>query len=164
MKPCSSRFRNQNRENSFEKSEGLSKELFHLLADLENLSDHRRSMSKESRSYTTVQRFFLGIWFLIQRKDGVNITYIWSFQRNCYRDNDALQKHERSGSLTWWPQRLLRNCHWNLGRRYISIIFVYTPPWLHSLNVNSSTKRKRFHTWKTQEADNIPELWQAQTT
>ena len=31
----------------------------------------------------------------IKRKGGANTTSIWSPQRNCYRNNDDLQKHEK---------------------------------------------------------------------
>ena len=50
-----------------------------------------------------------------------------------------------NGSLIWGMHRLLRRCRRNPLSRYISIIFVYTLPWLHTLNVNKSNKRKRFH-------------------
>ena len=35
-------------------------------------------------------------------KDGANTACIWSPQRNCYRYNDTLQKHQSNCSLTWW--------------------------------------------------------------
>ena len=86
------------------------------------------------------------------------------FPKNCYHYNDALQKHESNGSLTWWRHRLLQNHHWSLARRYISTIFVYTLPRLRTSNIHRSNKRKWFHIEKRQEADNIPQkLWQTQT-
>ena len=46
-------------------------------------------------------------------------------KKNWYRDNDALQKLESNGSLTWCRQQLLRHCHWTLTRRYVcAYIFI----------------------------------------
>ena len=79
-----------------------------------------------------------------QSKIGASTTSIWSPQINRYRYNDALQKHESNGSLTWWRHRFLRHCRRSLARRYISIIFVYTLPRLRTSNVNRTNKRNGF--------------------
>ena len=74
---------------------------------------------------TLVCRFFQVNWFHTQRKDGANTSSLWSLQRNCYRHNDALQKHESQGSLTGWRHILLRHCCWSSARRYTHNISVY---------------------------------------
>ena len=127
------------------KSDWLLKKLLHNFTDSDNPSNHQRCMSKESQGNTTVYRFLQGIWFHTQRKEGANTTSIWSPQRNGYHYNDALQKHENNGLLTWWRLQLLWHFHWCFSRRYISTIYVYNLPRLCTLNTNKSNKRKWFH-------------------
>ena len=81
-------------------------------------------------------RFLRGIWFHTKRKDGANTSSLWSPQRNCCSQNDALQKHKSQGLLTRWRQRLLRYCCWSSARRYITTLSVYNLPKLHSSNVD----------------------------
>ena len=90
------------------KSKQLSKKSLHNLTDSDYPSHHRMSSSKESWGNTTIRWFLQSIRSHKQRKDGTNVTSIWSSQRNCYRYNYALQKHESIGLLTWWRYRLLR--------------------------------------------------------
>ena len=45
-------------------------------------------------------------------------------------------------------QRFLRPWRWNLARRYISTLFVYTLPRIRTSNVHKSHKRKWFHNKK----------------
>ena len=73
---------------------------------------------------TLIYVVFFKTFDSIQREVGANTTSIWSSQRNCYRYNDVLQKHESCGSLTWWRHRLLRYYLWSLARSYIRTIFV----------------------------------------
>ena len=59
-----------------------------------------------------------------RRKDGANTTSIWSLQKNFWRYDDALQKHESDDSITRWRHTLSRHCCRSLAMRYTSIIFV----------------------------------------
>ena len=77
-----------------------------------------------------------------QRRDGANATSIWSPERNSYYHNDAVQKHKSNDSLNWWWYRLFQHHDWSLAKRYISAIYVYNLPRLHTLNINRSNKRK----------------------
>ena len=84
-------------------------------------------------------------FFKTQKKDGPSTTSIWSAQINCYWFNDALQKHQSNGFLTWWRKWFFQHSRWSLAKRYISTIFVYTLSRLCTSNVHESNKRKWFH-------------------
>ena len=90
-----------------------------------------------------------GIWSNIERKDEVNTTSIWSPQRNCYCNNNTLQKHQSHGSLPQWWHQHLWHCYWSLTRRYISPKNVYNLLRLITMNINRSNKRIWFHIEKT---------------
>ena len=67
--------------------------------------------------------------------------------------------------LTGWRHRLLWHCCWCSARGYISPIFVYNLPRLHTSNVDRSNKRKWLYTKKRQEADDTPhKLLRTQTS
>ena len=83
------------------------------------------SSCKKSRGNTFICRFFPGILFHRQRKDGTNTTSIWFSQRKCYR--------------------LLRHCRWSFVRTYMNIIFIYMLRRLCTPNVDKSNERKWFH-------------------
>ena len=87
-------------------------------------------------------------WFHTQKKDGANFSSLWLLQRNSYSHNDALQKRESHGSLTWWWHRLLCHCCWSSARRYISTIYVYNLPRLRTSNFDRSNRRKWLYTKK----------------
>ena len=130
----------------------------------ENRSNHQVSTRKESWGTTVVLRFLESIWFYIQRKDGAKISYIWSSQRNSYSYNDALQKHECNGSLTWWRHRLVCHCQWCFTWS-ISTIFVYTRARLRTLRdlikENPFTLKKQDRRYPTEivtDADNAVDL------
>ena len=120
------------------------------------------SISKESWVSTTVRRFLQGIWFYTQRKkNGENTSCIWSLQRNCYRYNDTLQKHESNISFTWLRHRYRHYCS-SPARKCICTIFVNALPRLRTLNINRINKRNGFTLKKKkerQEADDIPQKW-----
>ena len=88
-------------------------------------------------------RFFEGVRFQAQRKDGANISRIWSHQRNCYRYNDAQQKMKAMVRLPRGNRFLWYGC-WGLARIYINRISIYDLP----KNVNRSNKRKWYHSKK----------------
>ena len=73
-------------------------------SDSGHSSNHWRSTCKKSWSNYIGHRFFYGIWLHTERKYGANIIIcIWSPQRNCYHNYDALQKHESKCLLIQWP-------------------------------------------------------------
>ena len=69
-------------------------------------------------------------------------------ERNCYSYNDALQKHESNGSLTWWGHR---HCPKSFAWRYISAIFIYKQSKVRTTNSNKNgftlnkDKSRRYH-------------------
>ena len=118
---------------------------FEEFIDSDNPSNYPRNMVNESWGNTIVHRYLQDIWFHTQQKVGANTTCLWSPQRNCYNYNDALQKHESNGSLTWGRYRLLWHFCWSFVKRYISTLFVYTLSRLCTLNINRSNKKNLFH-------------------
>ena len=73
---------------------------------------------------------FCKVFGFKQRKDGGNTTNMYP-RINCYSYNMLYKKHESSGFI-WWRHRFRWHCRWNLAKRYISIIYVYNLPRLHS--------------------------------
>ena len=128
----------------------FEKKSLYSLTDSDNFSNHWRSMSKGSWS-NTICRFFQGILFHTEKKDGANTICIQSPQRNCYRYVLPNMK-----AIVHSPDR--DTDFFNIARRSISI-FVYTISRLHNLKVNRSIK-KWFHIKKGKKL----KLWQTQTT
>ena len=118
--PCFSTIFNLKSWNILEKIRtALKKNKHHTISHrLNNPLNHQRSTGKECWGNTTVHWFLQGIQFHTQKKDATNPTSRWSFQRNCYHHNKALQKHKINGSFTWWKQWLLWHSCWSLTRRY----------------------------------------------
>ena len=134
----------RNRENVSEKSERLSEKSFHNHTDSDNLSNHRKSTCKKSQgqhycSQISVRHLIL---YAEKRKDGANTTCLWPPKRNCNRYNDALLN---TNAHMMGKQWLL------LAMRSNRIIFVYTPSRQHTVNFNSSNKRKLFHNKKSKK-------------
>ena len=67
----------------------FKKLLIHNFSNSDFSLNHQKSIWKTSWGNTLVCRFFQGIWFHTQRKDGANTSSIWSAQRNCYSYNDG---------------------------------------------------------------------------
>ena len=158
----------RNWENSLKKSVWFSKKSNHNFRFWQFV----KSMYKKSHGNTIVPQFLQSIWFHSQKKDEATTTCIWSFQRNCYSYNYALQKYENNGSFTWWQHWLLWHSHRNFTRRYISAICVYDMRRLRTLKVDRSNKEMVLHLKKkkkkkkkrSRRKDILQKLWQMKTT